>query len=112
MKKLLVAAVAVAALAIPALAAAHPLGNFTTNRHAEVVLSGDRVYVHYVLDLAEIPTFQARGDVSRLGRAEYGRRLVERIRTGVRLLVDGARRSLAPLERSLAFESGAGGLET
>jgi ABC-type nickel/cobalt efflux system permease component RcnA len=112
MKKLLVVAVAVAALAIPALAAAHPLGNFTTNRHAEVVLSGDRVYLHYVLDLAEIPTFQARGDVSRLGRAEYGRRLVERIRTSVRLSVDGARRSLAPLERSLVFESGAGGLET
>jgi ABC-type nickel/cobalt efflux system permease component RcnA len=112
MKQLLVAAVAVAALAIPALAAAHPLGNFTTNRHAEVVLSGDRVYLHYVLDLAEIPTFQARGELSRLGRAEYGRRLVERIRAGVRLSVDGAPRSLAPLERTLVFEPGAGGLQT
>jgi ABC-type nickel/cobalt efflux system permease component RcnA len=112
MKKLLVAAVAVAALAIPALAAAHPLGNFTTNRHAEVVLSGDRVYLHYVLDLAEIPTFQARDDVARLGRVRYGRRLVGQIRDGVRLTVDGGVRPLVPLERALAFAPGAGGLRT
>jgi ABC-type nickel/cobalt efflux system permease component RcnA len=113
MKRLFVTvALVVVALAIPALAAAHPLGNFTTNRHAEVVLSGDRVYLHYVLDLAEIPTFQARAEVSRLGRAGYARRLVERIRTGVRLSVDGAPRRLAPLGRSLVVEPGAGGLQT
>jgi ABC-type nickel/cobalt efflux system permease component RcnA len=113
MKRLFVTvALVVVALAIPALAAAHPLGNFTTNRHAEVVFSGDRVYLHYVLDLAEIPTFQARGEVTRLGRAGYARRLVERIRTGVRLSVDGAPRPLEPLGRSLVFAPGAGGLET
>ena len=112
MKKLLVAAAAAVALAIPALASAHPLGNFTTNRHAEVVLSGDRVYLHYVLDLAEIPTFQARPEVAELGRDGYARRLVERVRAGVRLAVDGRPRALAPLERSLAFPAGAGGLRT
>ncbi len=65
MKRLaVVLAVAVTALVATGVAAAHPLGNFTTNHYAEVVLSGDRAYVHYVLDLAEIPTFQARGDVT------------------------------------------------
>lgn len=39
-------------------ATAHPLGNFTVNRYAEIVLRPDEVVVHYVLDLAEIPTFQ------------------------------------------------------
>lgn len=39
-------------------ATAHPLGNFTVNRYAEVVLRPGEVVVHYVLDLAEIPAFQ------------------------------------------------------
>ena len=42
----------------PPAAAAHPLGNFTINRYSRVELSGDRLYVLYVLDMAEIPTFQ------------------------------------------------------
>lgn len=39
-------------------AGAHPLGNFTVNRYAGVVLMPHQVVVHYVLDLAEIPAFQ------------------------------------------------------
>ena len=61
MKRLLVALVAVAALAAPVAASAHPLGNFTVNRYSELDVAGNRVYVVYVLDLAEIPTFQAGG---------------------------------------------------
>ena len=38
--------------------AAHPLGNFTANRYAGIVLRPEEVAVHYVLDLAEIPAFQ------------------------------------------------------
>ena len=41
---ILLAAV-VAALGATGVAAAHPLGNFTTNQYAEVVVSGDRAYV-------------------------------------------------------------------
>ena len=61
MKRLVLAAVAVVALAAPLAASAHPLGNFTINRYSELDVSGNRLYVVYVLDLAEIPTFQARG---------------------------------------------------
>ena len=46
------------ALFAPGAASAHPLGNFTVNRYAGIELSGNRVYVHYAVDLAEIPTFQ------------------------------------------------------
>ena len=56
MKKLLAALLRVAAFLAPASASAHPLGNFTVNRFAAVELSGRDVFVHYVLDLAEIPT--------------------------------------------------------
>ena len=52
MKKLLALLVAVAALLAPVAASAHPLGNFTTNRYSRIELSGDHVYVLYVLDLA------------------------------------------------------------
>jgi nickel/cobalt transporter (NicO) family protein len=55
-KKLLVVLVAATALLVPAAASAHPLGNFTINRFARVEVAGHRVYVRYVLDLAEIPT--------------------------------------------------------
>ena len=60
MKKLVVLVVLAAALLAPVAAQAHPLGNFTINRFARVEVSGHRLYVRYVLDLAEIPTFQAR----------------------------------------------------
>ena len=47
-------------------ASAHPLGNFSINHLSRVSISSDRVAVHYILDQAEIPTFQERG----LGRAQ------------------------------------------
>ena len=39
-------------------AQAHPLGNFTINHLARLQPEGARLRVHYVLDIAEIPTFQ------------------------------------------------------
>jgi ABC-type nickel/cobalt efflux system permease component RcnA len=58
MKRLLVLA-ALCYLLVPiATASAHPLGNFTINRFARVEVAGDRLYVRYVVDMAEIPTLQ------------------------------------------------------
>ena len=59
MKRLALLLAVAAALLAPAAASAHPLGNFTINRFSRVEVSGHRLYVLYVLDLAEIPTFQA-----------------------------------------------------
>jgi nickel/cobalt transporter (NicO) family protein len=58
MKRLLLAVIVCSLLAPVATAAAHPLGNFTINRFARVEVSGDRLYVRYVVDMAEIPTLQ------------------------------------------------------
>ena len=49
-----------AAAIAPTVAAAHPLGNFSLNHLSQVRISADRVHVHYILDQAEIPTFQER----------------------------------------------------
>ena len=112
MKKLFVVAALLGAFVIPAVAQAHPLGNFTTNRYAEVVASGKQVYVLYILDLAEIPTFQARDDVSRFGRDGYATRLTQRIRAGLSLQVNGTARPLTALRHAIAFPPGVGGLHT
>ena len=104
MKRFLVLCVALAALAAPAAAAAHPLGNFTINRFSRVEVAGPRVYVHYVLDLAEIPTFQAGNIDAPL--------LARRIALGARLTLDGRRVGLVPVEWALAHPNGAGGLKT
>jgi nickel/cobalt exporter len=112
MRKLFVLVAVAAALVGPAAAFAHPLGNFTTNRYGEVVVAGDRVYVHYVLDLAEIPTFQTRADVRRAGQTAYGRALVFTLARNVTVRVDGDARALHPLSHALSFPRGAAGLRT
>jgi ABC-type nickel/cobalt efflux system permease component RcnA len=104
MKRLLLLLVALAALAAPAAATAHPLGNFTINRYSRVDVSGDRVYVLYVLDLAEIPTYQA----GRIDARVYAKRLA----AGARLRLDGRRAALTPVATALAHPRGAGGLHT
>lgn len=72
-------AVAAFLLLAPAPAAAHPLGNFSTNHLTEVRVSAERVELRYLLDQAEIPTFQERtrgaGAVLAAKRAEVARHL-------------------------------------
>lgn len=112
MKRVLLLAAAAAAFALPAAASAHPLGNFTTNRYGEVDVSGGRVYVLYVLDLAEIPTFQEDARVRAIGNERYARSLSDEIRGGLQLSVGGAPRELSELRHALAFPRGVGGLHT
>ena len=99
-------AAAVTTLALAATASAHPLGNFTINRFSSVELSGNRPYVVYVLDMAEIPTFQARQDG--VDPAVYARRIARK----VHLAVDGRAVPLTPVRHVLAFPKGQGGLHT
>jgi ABC-type nickel/cobalt efflux system permease component RcnA len=107
MKKLVVLLIALAALAVVASATAHPLGNFTINRYSELHVSGDRLFVRYVLDMAEIPTFQAsqRGGVD---AHAYARRIA----ANLELKVNGRPARLTPLRQALAFPQGQGGLRT
>jgi len=95
-----------AALAVPAAAAAHPLGNFTVNRFARVEVAGNQVYVRYVLDLAEIPAYQARQQG--VDPDVYARRLAG----GLHVTIDGRAARLVPVAHALAFPRGVGGLHT
>ena len=104
MKRLAVLLAVAAALLAPAAASAHPLGNFTINRFSRVEVSGHRLYVRYVLDMAEIPTFQA----GRIDARAYARRIAR----NARLVVDGRAARLVPLGTALAHPPGAAGLRT
>ena len=106
MRKLLLLAALAAALLAPAAASAHPLGNFTVNRFARVEIAGHTLYVRYVLDLAEIPTYQARQQG--VDPAAYARRLA----AGLHVSLDGRRATLVPVAHALAFPQGVGGLHT
>ena len=113
MKRLAVlCALAAVVLAVPLAADAHPLGNFTINRYSLVEPSGSRIYVRYVLDMAEIPTFQAQPTIRAEGEEAYARGLVAQIRRGLRLTVDGRLLPLRPLRNALAFPPGQAGLHT
>jgi ABC-type nickel/cobalt efflux system permease component RcnA len=103
-KRLIVLLVAVVALVLPVIASAHPLGNFTVNSFSRIEVAESRVYVHYVLDLAEIPTFQA----GKVDARAYARRIAR----GARLTVNGRRAQLLPVESDLVHPVGAGGLKT
>jgi ABC-type nickel/cobalt efflux system permease component RcnA len=103
-RRLVVFVAVVAALAAPAAALAHPLGNFTVNRFSRVEVSGHRLYVLYVLDMAEIPTFQA----GKIDARAYARRIA----AGAHLTVDGRPARLVAAGTALAHPLGAGGLHT
>src|SRR5206468_1777598 len=60
---LAVPAFAVLSLVAAPAASAHPLGNFTVNHYDGLLLSPGHVRVTYVLDMAEIPTFQQRASI-------------------------------------------------
>jgi ABC-type nickel/cobalt efflux system permease component RcnA len=116
-----VAAVAGGAqLAAPRPAVAHPLGNFTVNQLSQVRIDHDDVRVHYVLDQAEIPTFQqlqrydANGDGEIEGSSEERRvleSLLTEISSGLELRADGRTVPLgSPQRPRLSFPPGQGGL--
>jgi len=105
MRKLLAALIALVALAAPATSSAHPLGNFTINRFASVELSGRDVFVHYVLDLAEIPTVQEGDRVRAAG-------FPAEVAAGLDLELDGRRARLVALDHEAMQRPGAAGLPT
>ncbi|MET0228393.1 MAG: sulfite exporter TauE/SafE family protein [Actinomycetes bacterium] len=101
-------------------AAAHPLGNFTVNTSSGLRVGPDRLDVDYVVDMAEIPTFQTRqaidtdhdGTVGPAEAASWRDRECPRLAGGLRAAVDGRALALSVAGSALTFPKGVGGLET
>jgi nickel/cobalt transporter (NicO) family protein len=99
-----------ASLATSPSAGAHPLGNFTINHYSRVQPAGDRIYVLYALDMAEIPTFRARQLTPSAGA--YAAATVPEIARELELEVDGRRLPLMPVAHAAALAPGVAGLKT
>jgi ABC-type nickel/cobalt efflux system permease component RcnA len=115
----LVAASVVAVLSTPAKASAHPLGNFTVNRYAGIVLSPGEIRIEYVLDLAEIPTIQALpgmdtdrdGTASSMERSAWARRTALRLLSNLTVEIAGEPVALETVSASMWLLPGQGGLD-
>ena len=120
--RLLIASAAIVPMlvATPGTAHAHPLGNFTINIYSGLRVQPHRVLVDYVLDMAEIPGFQARQQIDANGdgrvtpdeASPYRRAECSRLAGGIELAVDGAAAGLRPVTSALRFADGVGGLPT
>ena len=116
----LVALVATLAALVPALAAAHPLGNFTINRYSHVELAANQTLVRYIIDMAEIPALQERqkidtdsdGILSQVEQNTYRDALARTLAANLALTVAGQQVALLAQEATLSFPAGQGGLET
>lgn len=114
----LIALLFLAAMGRPAVAWAHPLGNFTINRYSRLEVQPEIIRIRYVLDEAEIPTYQDMALLHPGGvptAAERQRFLVarvEQLRSNIHLTVDGRPLGIAlePDSAALSFPPGQGGL--
>jgi nickel/cobalt exporter len=114
--RLVAATLAVAALLLPGVASAHPLGNFTINHYNGIRVSTDAVLVDHVLDMAEIPTFSERnamdtdgdGQVGSAEAAAYESARCDAIRADLDLRAGGSALSLDVVQRGLSFPQGQG----
>ncbi|MCU1345768.1 MAG: hypothetical protein JWL70_2034 [Acidimicrobiia bacterium] len=113
-------AAAIVTLAPWATAAAHPLGNLTVNTSVELRLSPEAINADVVLDLAELPTVQARqamdtnndNAVSDSEAAQYRTQECRSLADGLHTTVDQQAVKWAVGDSALAFPVGQGGLVT
>ena len=113
-----IVAAAAAALLMPAIVAAHPLGNFTINHYAGLRIAADRIALDVVIDQAEIPTFQERsridtdgdGTVSTPEGAAWAAERAPRLVANLTLTVDGDPVVLEVRSADARVRDGQGGL--
>lgn len=98
--------------------AAHPLGNFSISQYTALQIGRQQVELRYIVDMAEIPTFQEMQETGLVARADdasvtpYATRRAETLRAGLSLEVNGRPVALRTESREINFSEGAGGLPT
>jgi len=99
---------------------AHPLGNFTINHYAGLLVSRDTVAIDFVIDMAEIPAFQeiSTFDTNGNGKADsseaeaYHAEKCKSLQSDLSLLLNNKALGLTLASSSVEFPVGAGGLPT
>ena len=107
-------------LALPAVASAHPLGNFTINRYNGLTVAPAWTHVDRVVDMAELPTVQARqemdtnrdGAVANDEAAAWATSTCAAAPSTLTLNVAGQPAALRPTGVGMTFAPGQAGLQT
>ena len=99
-------------LLFPTGAIAHPMGNFSINHYSKLTLNGGDIGIDYILDFAEIPTFQMFPEF-RAGAADSGIRILaqEWVRK-LELTIEGQSLPLRLVNSVVETKPGAGSLRT
>jgi ABC-type nickel/cobalt efflux system permease component RcnA len=97
---------------------AHPMGNFSVNHYSKISFDRDGIKLTYIIDLAEIPTYQElqQGNVTADVADPSVKRFIEsrgqEFARGLTLMLDGQRLPLKLVSSQVIFPPGAGGLPT
>jgi nickel/cobalt exporter len=97
---------------------AHPMGNFSVNHYAKIKVGQRSVEILYLVDMAEIPTYQEirQFDITPKPNHPTASRYLDRqerlLKEGLDLESDGRAIHLDTISRQIAFAEGAGGLPT
>jgi ABC-type nickel/cobalt efflux system permease component RcnA len=99
-------------------AEAHPLGNFTINHYSRLKFAHEKAHIDYVLDFAEIPTFQQKrqldpngdGELSDAEARSYLDAELPSLVENLQLRVGKEALPLRVLDSSAAYRPGQGGL--
>jgi ABC-type nickel/cobalt efflux system permease component RcnA len=111
-------AVAATLALLPALSSAHPMGNFSISHYAGITIDGRFVEVRYLIDMAEIPTFQEIQQNSIVAQSNdprvrsYLSSQAEAFKTNLLLTLNGQPLSLETTSQDILFSPGAGNLPT
>jgi ABC-type nickel/cobalt efflux system permease component RcnA len=97
---------------------AHPMGNFSVNHYSKITIRQGSVEIRYLIDMAEIPTFQEIRQFDITPTAEdsstsrYLDKQAQLLKKGLSLESDDQSVRLDTISRQLVFADGAGGLPT
>jgi len=101
-------------------ATAHPLGNFTINHFTKINVGADRLKVRYVIDMAEIPSFQEFQRITGTGVTspnksqldQYAVQASQRYLNNLLIIIDGNKVPLQVFKTRATLVDAAGGLQT
>ncbi len=99
---------------------AHPMGNFSINHYSAISLQNDGVHLEYIIDMAEIPTFQEmqRADANTDGAVSveeanlFASKLSKEFQEHLGVVVNEKQLALVPKKSQMKVVPGAGGLPT
>src|SRR5271154_4937870 len=93
---------------------AHPMGNFSVNHYAKIKIDQGTVEIRYLIDMAEIPTFQQIRQFDITPKADdpsvsrYLDKQEQVLKEGIALENDGQAVRLDAISRGVTFADGAG----